>query len=100
MSIDPRHYHQPSWRKPAGMFAILGLILGWAVLVGSLSPLIGQLPMWGQVPAKRAAKCSTAARSQGLPASRRRSPAAICSQNLTPMTGPRAKQKHGSVLKV
>ena len=30
--------------------AILGLILGWAVLVGSLSPLIGQLPMWGQVP--------------------------------------------------
>ena len=50
MSIDPSHYHQPSWRKPAGMFAILGLILGWAVLVGSLSPLIGQLPMWGQVP--------------------------------------------------
>ena len=50
MSIDPRHIHRPSWRKPAGMFLILGMILGWAVLVGSLSGLIGRLPMAVQVP--------------------------------------------------
>lgn len=50
MSIDPRHYHQPSWRKPAGMLAIVGLIALWAIMVGSLSGLIGALPMWAQVP--------------------------------------------------
>lgn len=50
MSIDPRHVYQPSWRKPVGMIAILALITGWAVLVGSLSGLIGGLPMWAQVP--------------------------------------------------
>ncbi|OHD05491.1 MAG: hypothetical protein A2095_06400 [Sphingomonadales bacterium GWF1_63_6] len=32
------------------MFIILALILGWAVLVGSLSGPIGTLPMWLQVP--------------------------------------------------
>ncbi|MDI1295947.1 MAG: DUF2842 domain-containing protein [bacterium] len=45
MSIDPRHFYTPSWRKPVGMFAILALIALWAGLVGSLSGLIGQLPM-------------------------------------------------------
>jgi len=50
MNIDPRHVYKPSWRKPAGMFIILGLIALWAVLVGSLSGLIGQLPMVVQVP--------------------------------------------------
>lgn len=50
MSIDPRHVHQPSWRKPAGMFAILALIAGWAIMVGSLSGPIGTLPMIVQVP--------------------------------------------------
>lgn len=50
MSIDPRHYHQPSWRKPVGMLTIIGLIVAWAVLVGSLSGLIGMLPVWAQVP--------------------------------------------------
>jgi hypothetical protein len=50
MSIDPRHYHQPSWRKPVGMLSIIGLILLWAVLVASLSGPIGALPMWVQVP--------------------------------------------------
>ncbi|PHQ64277.1 MAG: hypothetical protein COC10_01750 [Sphingobium sp.] len=50
MSIDPRHYHQPSWRKPVGMLAIVVLILAWAVLVASLSGLIGALPVWAQVP--------------------------------------------------
>ncbi len=41
---------QPSWRKPAGMFAILLLIAAWAVMVGSLSGQIGRLPMLAQVP--------------------------------------------------
>jgi hypothetical protein len=50
MSIDPRHYHAPSWRKPVGMLTIIALITGWAVLVGSLSPHIGGLPVWAQVP--------------------------------------------------
>lgn len=50
MSIDPRHSYTPSWRKPAGMFIILGLIALWAVLVGSLSGVIGGLPMIAQVP--------------------------------------------------
>jgi hypothetical protein len=49
MSIDPRHHYKPSWRKPVGMFIILGLIALWAVLVGSLSGLIGGLPMIVQV---------------------------------------------------
>jgi hypothetical protein len=35
----------PSWRKPVGAFAIVVLIIGWSVLVVSLSGLIGQLPV-------------------------------------------------------
>lgn len=35
---------QPSWRKPAGIFAILLLIAGWAVLVASLSASIARWP--------------------------------------------------------
>lgn len=34
---------EPSWRKPVGMFMILGLIALLALVVGSLSPWIGQL---------------------------------------------------------
>jgi hypothetical protein len=34
----------PSWRKPAGAFAILALITGWTVAVVSLSGQIGRLP--------------------------------------------------------
>lgn len=41
---------QPSWRKPAGMFAILLLIAAWAAMVGSLSGQIGRLPMLAQAP--------------------------------------------------
>jgi predicted membrane channel-forming protein YqfA (hemolysin III family) len=40
---------EPSWRKPAGMFAILALIVIVAVVVASLSPWIGQLPVLAQV---------------------------------------------------
>lgn len=46
MNREPQH---PSWRKPAGMFAILVLIAAWAVMVGSLAGLIGRLPMFVQV---------------------------------------------------
>lgn len=32
----------PSWRKPAGMLAILLLILVWCVAIASLSSTVGQ----------------------------------------------------------
>ncbi len=35
---------QPSWRKPAGIFLILFIILVWAVIVASASPWLGALP--------------------------------------------------------
>lgn len=37
--------HQPSWRKPAGIFAILALIAGWAAIIVSLSATVGQWPI-------------------------------------------------------
>jgi hypothetical protein len=36
---------QPSWRKPAGIFAILALITVWAVLVVSLSGAVSKWPI-------------------------------------------------------
>jgi membrane protein implicated in regulation of membrane protease activity len=30
----------PSWRKPAGMFMILGLIAVWAILILALTPIV------------------------------------------------------------
>lgn len=39
----------PSWRKPFGMFLILGLILLVAILVGSFSAAIGRLPVLVQL---------------------------------------------------
>lgn len=35
----------PSWRKPAGVFAILAAIILWAVLVASLAGLVGRWPV-------------------------------------------------------
>ena len=35
----------PSWRKPVGAFAIIGLIVLWAVLVASLSGWVGDWPV-------------------------------------------------------
>lgn len=32
----------PSWRKPAGMFAILALIALWCIAIASLSGVIGR----------------------------------------------------------
>ena len=36
---------QPSWRKPSGIFAILALIIVWAVAIASLSGAVGRWPM-------------------------------------------------------
>ncbi len=35
---------KPTWRKPAGIFLILALIAGWAVLVASGADLLAGLP--------------------------------------------------------
>jgi len=42
--------YKPSWRKPVGMFMIIGLIILWAFLIGSFAHQIGQLPGWAQIP--------------------------------------------------
>lgn len=42
--------YEPTWRKPAGMLLILLIIAVWAVLVASLSSLIGALPALAQAP--------------------------------------------------
>lgn len=39
---------KPSWRKPAGIFAILALIAIWAGLVASLSGYVGKWPIMVQ----------------------------------------------------
>lgn len=36
---------EPTWRKPAGIFAILALITVWAVLVASLAGEVGNWPI-------------------------------------------------------
>ena len=36
---------EPSWRKPAGIFAILALITIWAALVASLADEVGRWPV-------------------------------------------------------
>ena len=36
---------QPSWRKPVGIFAILGIIAIWAALVASLAGMVGEWPI-------------------------------------------------------
>ncbi|MGI8932200.1 MAG: DUF2842 domain-containing protein [Sphingomicrobium sp.] len=40
--------NQPSWRKPAGVFAIFVLIILWAVLVVSFSAQVGSWPVLAQ----------------------------------------------------
>jgi hypothetical protein len=39
---------EPSWRKPAGIFATLALIAVWAVLIASLAGEIGTWPVLAQ----------------------------------------------------
>lgn len=36
---------QPSWRKPAGIFAILALIALWAGVIVSLAGTVGRWPV-------------------------------------------------------
>jgi hypothetical protein len=36
---------QPSWRKPAGIAAILLLILFWAVAIATFAPTVGRWPI-------------------------------------------------------
>lgn len=43
--MSPPPNPQPSWRKPAGIFLIMLLIIGWTALVASLSPWIGEWPV-------------------------------------------------------
>lgn len=37
--------HEPTWRKPAGIFLILLIIAVWALIVLFASPLIERLPV-------------------------------------------------------
>jgi hypothetical protein len=39
---------EPSWRKPAGIFAILALIAIWAAVIASLSTVVGRWPVFLQ----------------------------------------------------
>ena len=36
---------EPSWRKPAGIFGILAIILLWAALVASLAAFVEKWPV-------------------------------------------------------
>lgn len=36
--------HKPTWRKPAGIFLILAVILVWAMIIASFSETIGRWP--------------------------------------------------------
>jgi len=36
---------EPSWRKPAGIFGILAIIVLWAALVASLTALVEKWPV-------------------------------------------------------
>ena len=36
---------EPSWRKPAGIFAILALIAIWGALIASLAGTVGRWPV-------------------------------------------------------
>ncbi|HET6941382.1 MAG TPA: DUF2842 domain-containing protein [Sphingomicrobium sp.] len=36
---------EPSWRRPAGIAAILLVIVVWAILIASLSEIVGRWPI-------------------------------------------------------
>ena len=44
MNVSPSPPPAPSWRKPVGMLLIMAIIIGWTVIVASLSGMISQLP--------------------------------------------------------
>ena len=39
----------PSWRKPAGAFAIIAIIIVYAIVVTSLWPVVNGWPWFGQM---------------------------------------------------
>ena len=41
---------EPSWRKPAGIFLVLLLIVLWAALIASLATLMAGWPVLAQAP--------------------------------------------------
>jgi hypothetical protein len=41
MSFHPAPPPEPSWRKPAGILLMLGLIAAWVVLIASFSGTVG-----------------------------------------------------------
>jgi hypothetical protein len=43
--MTPAPLPEPSWRKPAGAFIILGLIAVWVLLVVQLSPWVERTPI-------------------------------------------------------
>jgi predicted membrane channel-forming protein YqfA (hemolysin III family) len=43
------HLMTPSWRKPAGVLAIIALIALWCVLIASFSNALARLPGWAQL---------------------------------------------------
>lgn len=40
--------HEPSWRKPAGIFAILAIIAAWTAFVASLAAFVENWPVFLQ----------------------------------------------------
>ncbi len=42
--------NEPSFRKLFGIAVIIGLIVGWAVFVASLAPIVGTWPVLLQAP--------------------------------------------------
>ena len=41
---------EPSWRKPAGIFLIMAIIVLWAALVASLAAFVEKWPVLVQAP--------------------------------------------------
>ena len=42
---EPESVHEPSWRKPVGILAILTIIVIWAALVASLAVFVENWPV-------------------------------------------------------
>ena len=40
--------NEPSFRKLFGIAVIIGLIVGWAVFVASLAPIVGTWPVYSK----------------------------------------------------
>ena len=47
-TTPPPAEHEPRWRPTAGVFLIIAIIAGWAIVVASLSQTISSWPAWVQ----------------------------------------------------